>query len=182
MKQITKDIFTSLFMGLVLPWLLLNFGVALLNNREAPVSEPVSTGPEQLPLEAKVRQEDGTVTAMDMDTYLEGVVLAEMPAWFETEALKAQAVVARTYTRKAWQTGGKHGDGSVCMVPSCCQGYRAAHDYLEQGGKSRPAFCRRCSSYRDTSCTHRSGIPRCSHWCRCSSPSLKRPCGASFSV
>jgi len=134
MKQITKDIFTSLFMGLVLPWLLLNFGVALLNNREAPVSEPVSTGPEQLPLEAKVRQEDGTVTAMDMDTYLEGVVLAEMPAWFETEALKAQAVVARTYTRKAWQTGGKHGDGSVCMVPSCCQGYRAAHDYLEQGG------------------------------------------------
>jgi len=52
MKQITKDIFTSLFMGLVLPWLLLNFGVALLNNREAPVSEPVSTGPEQLPLVA----------------------------------------------------------------------------------------------------------------------------------
>ena len=40
---------------------------------------------------------DGQVTEMDMNQYLWGVVAAEMPASFEEEALKAQAVAARTY-------------------------------------------------------------------------------------
>lgn len=39
-----------------------------------------------------------TVEEIEIDTYLYGVVSAEMPASFELEALKAQAVVARTYT------------------------------------------------------------------------------------
>ena len=38
------------------------------------------------------------VLEMDLGTYLVGVVRAEMPASFEPEALKAQAVAARTYT------------------------------------------------------------------------------------
>ncbi|PRX35753.1 stage II sporulation protein D [Orenia metallireducens] len=37
---------------------------------------------------------------LDLDEYLKGVVAAEMPAGFEIEALKAQAVAARTYTLK----------------------------------------------------------------------------------
>ena len=35
---------------------------------------------------------------MSLEEYLVGVVAAEMPASFAVEALKAQAVVARTYT------------------------------------------------------------------------------------
>lgn len=35
---------------------------------------------------------------------------AEMPASFEPEALKAQAVAARTYTLYKIQTGGNHGE------------------------------------------------------------------------
>ena len=38
------------------------------------------------------------VDELALDEYLYGVVSAEMPASFEEEALKAQAVVARTYT------------------------------------------------------------------------------------
>ena len=38
------------------------------------------------------------VEEIDLDEYLYGVVSAEMPASFEEEALKAQSVVARTYT------------------------------------------------------------------------------------
>ena len=34
---------------------------------------------------------------LDMQTYLTGVLLAEMPVDFSEEALKAQAVVSRTY-------------------------------------------------------------------------------------
>jgi stage II sporulation protein D len=37
---------------------------------------------------------------MDLEAYIRGVVAAEMPASFELEALKAQAVAARTYAYK----------------------------------------------------------------------------------
>ena len=76
----------------------------------------------------------GNLQQMDLREYLVGVVLAEMPASFESEALKAQAVVARTYTRKRME-GGKHGQAAVCMDSGCCQGWRSGEDYLAQGGK-----------------------------------------------
>jgi stage II sporulation protein D len=76
----------------------------------------------------------GNLQQMDLREYLVGVVLAEMPASFESEALKAQAVVARTYTRKRME-GGKHGQAAVCMDSGCCQGWRSWEDYLAQGGK-----------------------------------------------
>lgn len=41
---------------------------------------------------------NGTVKTMTMEQYLIGVLAAEMPASFPVEALKAQAVAARTYT------------------------------------------------------------------------------------
>lgn len=40
---------------------------------------------------------DGKVQYLTLDKYLEGVIAAEMPASFPDEALKAQAVAARTY-------------------------------------------------------------------------------------
>ena len=48
---------------------------------------------------------------INLDDYLYGVVSSEMPASYEMEALKAQAIVARTYTiyqiihsaRKTWE-------------------------------------------------------------------------------
>ena len=43
------------------------------------------------------RNDLGEVVTMPLDEYLTGVVAAEMPASFAPEALKAQAVVARTY-------------------------------------------------------------------------------------
>ena len=63
-----------------------------------------------------------------------GGVLAEMPADFEPEALKAQAVVARTYTRKRAE-GSKHEGAAVCMDSGCCQGFRSPEEYRDMGGK-----------------------------------------------
>ena len=40
---------------------------------------------------------DGIVQELDLEEYIIGVVAGEMPASFETEALKAQAVASRTY-------------------------------------------------------------------------------------
>lgn len=76
----------------------------------------------------------GTNVEMELEAYLVGVVLAEMPAEFEPEALRAQAVVARTFAWKAAVTGGKHGDGSVCVDPGCCQGFLAPGHYLQTCG------------------------------------------------
>ena len=66
----------------------------------------------------------GEVESLDLDTYLYGVVASEMPANFEIEALKAQAVVARTYTIYQISNGGKHnGIADICDDPLCCQAW-----------------------------------------------------------
>lgn len=44
--------------------------------------------------------ETGKITDVDEKTYVVGAVCAEMPATFETEALKAQAVAAHTYAER----------------------------------------------------------------------------------
>ena len=76
-----------------------------------------------------------TVEEMDLGTYLVGVVRAEMPASFELEALKAQAVAARTYTLYKIQTGGNHGDDAdICTDSTCCQAYIAEDRARENWG------------------------------------------------
>lgn len=53
----------------------------------------------------KVKRKNGTVETIELEEYLIGVVGAEMPALFNIEALKAQSIVARTYTLKAISSG-----------------------------------------------------------------------------
>jgi len=62
---------------------------------------------------------------LSLHDYLVGVVAAEMPAKFESEALKAQAVAARTYAMRGVVTGSKHADknADVCTDPTCCQAW-----------------------------------------------------------
>lgn len=47
----------------------------------------------------------GSVVKIELEEYVTGVVGAEMPASFNVEALKAQAVIARTYALKANSRG-----------------------------------------------------------------------------
>lgn len=65
---------------------------------------------------------------MPLGEYLGGVVAAEMPAQFHIEALKAQAVVARTYTiakMKANGGGGcnRHPEADICTDHTHCQAW-----------------------------------------------------------
>ena len=77
---------------------------------------------------------DGTVQEQELEAYITGVVLREMPAEFEPEALKAQAVVARTYALRRNTVGEKHEMGAVCTDPSCCQGFCSEKEYILNGG------------------------------------------------
>lgn len=67
--------------------------------------------------------QDGSVEEMDLDKYLYGVVASEMPVSFEIEALKAQAVVARTYTIYQMMNNSKHENASICDSSLCCQAW-----------------------------------------------------------
>lgn len=74
----------------------------------------------------------GEVEELDLDSYLLGVVSSEMPANFEEEALKAQAVVARTYTIYKISNGNKHENADICDDSSCCQAWISKEDRLNK--------------------------------------------------
>ena len=64
---------------------------------------------------------------ISLEEYLVGVVIAEMPASFELEAIKAQAVAARTYTYKRIEAGIENKDhpgASICTDSAHCQAYK----------------------------------------------------------
>ncbi|MCI8353157.1 MAG: stage II sporulation protein D [Clostridia bacterium] len=73
------------------------------------------------------------INEVPLDEYLYHVVSAEMPADFELEALKAQAVVARTYTiYKITNNEKKHGEADICDSASCCQAWISKENRLER--------------------------------------------------
>ncbi|PYI51149.1 stage II sporulation protein D [Paenibacillus flagellatus] len=57
------------------------------------------------------RTREERVDRVPLETYVRNVLAAEMPAEFELEALKAQAIAARTYIVKRWM------DGDTSQVP-----------------------------------------------------------------
>ena len=74
----------------------------------------------------------GEVEEIELDTYLLGVVASEMPANFEQEALKAQALVARTYTIYKIINGSKHENADICDNSACCQAWISREKRLEK--------------------------------------------------
>lgn len=72
----------------------------------------------------------GEVVAMDVNDYLRGVLPSEMPPYYDLEALKAQAVVARTYLYRKMENGGD-GDADICDNPNHCQAYYNKEKILE---------------------------------------------------
>lgn len=88
-----------------------------------------------------------TITVFNADTketeeqileeYLIGVVSAEMPASYEKEALKAQAVAARTYIlNKENRKNPDHSNAIVCTSPNHCKGYISPPDAEKKWGKN----------------------------------------------
>ena len=112
MEKQSSQLRQSIFMGLLLPVLLIGGVGNLAEKAEMPSFYTKDSA-------VSVCLTDGMELALD--AYLQRVLLGEMPISFEKEALKAQAVAARTYTAKA-MAGGKHG-GKLCTDSSCCQAF-----------------------------------------------------------
>ena len=82
------------------------------------------------------------VRRLSLQDYLVGVVAAEMPASFELEALKAQAVAARTYTLRrlasdAERMASEHpGGAQICTDPSHCQAWNSREQLVDKWGRT----------------------------------------------
>ena len=73
----------------------------------------------------------GEVEEVNLEEYLCNVVSAEMPVDFEIEALKSQAIVARTYTIYKINNK-KHDNADICDSSSCCQAWISKDDRLSR--------------------------------------------------
>ena len=135
MKQKLIRGVSVIFLGVLLPFWMISLSQKD-ENRSIPESTEQTVTQEALTQKITylVQMPDGQQNQMDEDTYLTCVVLAEMPASFEDEALKAQAIVARTYALKRMTSGSKHEGGAVCTDHTCCQAYCTPEEYLEKGG------------------------------------------------
>lgn len=104
-----------------LAWLV--FALALLLPE---VLAPRARAPEARPSPPAARTvrllTEGETLTLPLEDYLVGVLAGETPASFELEALKAQAVAARTYTLYC-AAGQKHENADVCADPAHCQAW-----------------------------------------------------------
>ena len=83
-----------------------------------------------------VIDKNGAPSVMALDSYITCVVLGEVSTEFHEEALKAQAVAARTYTMYCIEVLKKHSIGAVCTDYHCCQAFCEPEEYLNDGGTS----------------------------------------------
>lgn len=130
-------------LGMLLPQMIVTLGA---NRQPEQPEEPEQTAqttvcttvPEETVWEYEeifipVLMEEGLVE-MELEEYVRGVVLAEMPAYFDEEALKAQAIAARTYALRRLTLADRHPAGAICSESTCCQAWMSDEDYLADRG------------------------------------------------
>jgi stage II sporulation protein D len=120
------------FCLILLPFALVSF----FAEEEAPLSPSLKKGTIQIPEYINVyRHVSGKTEAIAFEDYVKGVVSGEMPSSFEMEALKAQAVAARTYSLSKIIRSGTGGNPDHPSAPVCddthCQVYRSPADLKE---------------------------------------------------
>lgn len=112
-------------------------------------SEPVPQTDAQVTL--TVRSQDGRAITTLAD-YLPGVLAGEMPALFEPEALKAQAVAARTYILyRMLHHPENHPNEDICDDPNCCKAFLSLEDMKANWGTQFDAYyAKMCDAVRQT--------------------------------
>lgn len=82
--------------------------------------------------------EQSTYVELPLEEYITGVVLAEMSYLSETEALRAQAVAARTFClNRSTNTPDTHPLSAVCNRSSHCMGYYSKEYIISKYGEDK---------------------------------------------
>lgn len=134
MKHVVTAALSAVILLFLIP--LLAFGGTPAAQSPASVAPVATLPPDPGPAETKAAAakdaertvhlllEGDRVVELSMADYLKGVVAAEMPASFEYEALKAQAVAARTYAYyRLEHPTSNHPEAELCSDSGCCQAY-----------------------------------------------------------
>ena len=88
--------------------------------------------------------DEKVIKKMDIEEYLMGVVCAEMPASFEKEALKAQAVAARSYAIYRMENpSGEHTGAAVCTDFAHCKAYKKMETAQKEWGKDAHKYSKK---------------------------------------
>lgn len=94
---------------------------------------------KEVPIIKVYNHRKGTVEKIDLETYLYSVVAGEMSTDFNEEALKAQAVAARTYVMNKIDNGSnkdkKHNGADVCTDYKHCQEYFSEQELIKNKGQ-----------------------------------------------
>lgn len=136
MKKILLYFFAFLFICFLLPAFLTKRNTTEANSQNEIESIEQVTEESETKYDYKnyatiklLHKQTGEVEEVELDSYLCNVVSAEMPADYEKEALKAQAIVARTYTVYKINNK-KHEEADICDDSTCCQAWISKEDRL----------------------------------------------------
>lgn len=97
-----------------------------------------SAQPTPTPREEKIIQvnNNGTLQPMELEEYIIEVVAGEVYPTYEPEALKAQAVAARTYLYYKMSGGGCANGGDICTNSAHCQAFKSQEQMHSQWGSN----------------------------------------------
>ena len=84
-----------------------------------------------------LRSYTNEIEEVNLDNYIANVVSAEMPVDFHLEALKAQAIVARTYTIYKITTSKKHDKADICDKSTCCQAWISKEERFKRWDENK---------------------------------------------
>jgi|LSQX01.2.fsa_nt_gb stage II sporulation protein D len=114
-------------------------GEVMQEVKENKLNENYNENTNQITNKMKVYiHDEGKVVDMNLNEYLKGVVAAEMPADFHIEALKAQAVAARTYAYHRINNKEKgsyeetHKSADICTNPAHCKAWISKNKAMDR--------------------------------------------------
>lgn len=93
------------------------------------------------------KAKEGKVITIDSEEYVLGALMAEMPAEFEVEALKAQSVAIRTYLYDKLDSANKiqeHKGAVICDDSTHCQAYSSYDDMKKKWNKNASLYYKKC--------------------------------------
>lgn len=126
MKKISLYILIMILLIIVLPLIIVRIYIDVEEPSEAEIKTQSQNQSQSITINVYM-EDQKKIVKMPLEEYLLGVVAAEMPASFELEALKAQAVAARTYAMGRatglYGSPDAHEGADVCTNPGHCQAW-----------------------------------------------------------
>ncbi len=153
MKRFLLVLLYHIFIIIFVPYIIVSLSRTNSNNSEQKdaADEPIKTITSYV-------SSSGEVQEIDFSEYLKGVVAAEMPASFHEEALKAQAVAARSYILTRMQGYMRDGapkehDGAMtCDNPAHCKAWSSKETLKKQWGENFDMYWDKISSCVEQTC------------------------------